>query len=253
MTVLERIRGILESCSTEKPKLPPTILYNEGWLLRLVLDWFSAHRVLGHALEFEDGSRWYSEALLPSAFAAAYGGDPLAEGRTHADGVIGHFDIGVVGKGDLELRRGAQQLVIVEGKMFAALSAGITNASYFDQAARTVACMAEVLSGAERPAWKMSCLGFCVLAPREQIERGFFEEQVNKDSIGAKVKQRVDEWVEKHDDDKGHWLSDWFQPALDKLQLDVLSWEGVLATISEHDAEAGAALGAFYDRCLELN
>jgi hypothetical protein len=250
---LERILGILESCSTEEPKVSPTILYNEGWLLRLVLDWFSAHSVPGHALEFHDGARWFSEALLPSAFLATDRPDLLAEGWTHADGVIGHFEIGGVGKGDLKLRPGAQQLVIVEAKMSAALSSGVTNAAYFDQAARTVACMAEVLYRAEPPASKMSRLGFCVLAPQEQIGRGFFKEQVNKESIGAKVKQRVSDWAGKHDDDKERWHSEWFQPALDKIRLDVLSWEEVVETITAHDAQAGETVGAFYDKCLAFN
>jgi hypothetical protein len=250
---LERILGILESCSGEVAKVSPTILYNEGWLLRLALDWFSTRSVPGHALDFEDGADWYSEALLPSAFLATQRPDPLAEGWTHADGVIGHFEIGDVGKGDLKLRPGAHQLVIVEAKMSAALSSGVTNAEYFDQAARAVACMAEVLNRADRPASKMSRLGFCVLAPQAQIERGFFEEQVNKESIGAKVKQRVSDWVGKHDDDKQRWHSECFQLVLDRIRLDVLSWEQVVETITVHDAGAGEAVGAFYDKCLAFN
>jgi len=250
---LERIWGILESCSTEEPKVPPTILYNEGWLLRLVLDWFSTHGVPGHALEFDDGGRWFSEALLPSAFLATRRRDPLAEGWTHADSAIGHFDIGDVGKGDLKLRHDAEQLVIVEAKMFAGLSSGVTNAAYFDQAARTVAYMAEVLKRAARPASEMSRLGFCVLAPLQQIRRGSLEEQVNKDSIDRKVEQRARDWVEAHPDDNGQWSSEWFQPALEMVRLSVLSWEEVVGTITEHDAESGGAVRAFYKACVRFN
>jgi hypothetical protein len=250
---LERIVRILESCSSEEPKLPPTILYEEGWLLRLVLDWFSTHAVVDHPLGFDEGARWRSEALLPSAFLATVKSDPLAEGWTHADGAIGHFDIGDAGKGDLALRHDAEQLVIVEAKMFAGLSPGVTNADYFDQAARTVACMAEVLKRAGRRASEMSRLGFYVLAPLEQIGRGFFKEQVNKDSIGRKVQQRARDWVEAHPDDNGGWLSEWFEPVLNTIGLAALSWEEVVATIGEHDAQAGEAISVFYDRCLEYN
>jgi hypothetical protein len=250
---LERIVGMLESCSTEEPKLPPTILYNEGWLLRLVLDWFSTHRVSDHALEFHDAARWFSEALLPSAFLATRSRDPLAEGWTHADGAIGHFDIGDAGKGDLKLRHDAEQLVIVEAKMSGGLSSGVTNADYFDQAARTVACMAEVLKRAARPPSEMSRLGFFVLAPGREIEKRSFGRYVDQESIGTKVERRVNEWLEEHEDDKGQWYSDWFQPALEKVQLTVLSWEKVIGTITEHDAQSGQAVKAFYDRCLEYN
>lgn len=72
--------------------MPPTHLYNEGWMLRLVLDWLDRHRDLEHPLALHEGARWYSEALLPSRFLRDEHGDPLAESHTHADGLIGHFE-----------------------------------------------------------------------------------------------------------------------------------------------------------------
>jgi hypothetical protein len=129
---------------------PPTLLYNEGWFLRLVLDWFSRHDVQGHPLSFGAGARWFSEALLPSAFLARHRGDRLAESWTHADGVVGHFLIGEGGKALLRLAPEAGQLLVLEAKLFRGLSPGVTKARYYDQAARTVACMAEVLRRAER-------------------------------------------------------------------------------------------------------
>jgi hypothetical protein len=53
--------------------------------------------------------------------------------------------------------------------MFSVLSSGVTRATYFDQAARNVACIAEVLFRAKREPAKMGVLGFFVLAPDEQI------------------------------------------------------------------------------------
>jgi len=250
---MEMVQDILSSCNTEEPNLPPTTLYNEGWLLRLVLEWFSEHGVTGHALDFDSGSRWYSEALLPSAFLATYRGDPLAEGRTHADGVIGHFRVGVRGKGDLELGHDAEQLVIVEAKMFNGLSSGVTNAPYFDQAARTVACIAEVLKLATRRARAVSSLGYCVLAPEKQIEAGSFAECVNEGSIGDKVERRVSDWMKKHHDDKRQWYADWFQPTVKKIRLGVVSWEEVISTIHSQDVESADAVREFYDQCLRFN
>jgi hypothetical protein len=82
---------MLNSCDTADSLFPPTELYNEGWLLRIFLDWFSTHRVDKHPLSFSEGARWFSEALLLSAFLPRSREDPLGESRTHADGVIGHF------------------------------------------------------------------------------------------------------------------------------------------------------------------
>jgi hypothetical protein len=76
---LGAIQRMLRAASGGRPLFPPTLLYNEGWLLRLVLDWFSRHDVQGHPLSFGAGARWFSEALLPSAFLARHRGDRLAE------------------------------------------------------------------------------------------------------------------------------------------------------------------------------
>ena len=37
-------------CGEEGSVMPPTELYNEGWLLRLLLDWFSRHPNTEHTL-----------------------------------------------------------------------------------------------------------------------------------------------------------------------------------------------------------
>ena len=248
--VLERIEGMLRSSETDWPLFPPTDVYNEGWMLRLVLDWFSSHSVADHPLAFSEGARWLSEALLPSAFLARPGGDPLAEGWTHADGVIGHLGIGRVGKRDLSLPSGGEQLVVVEAKMFSGLSERVTHASYFDQAARTVACIAEVLHLAEQHPSHLKKLGFYVLAPQAQIAAGVFAAEMTKESIRERVDRRVSEYDDR---DKDRWHTDWFAPTLQAIDLRVLSWEAVIGTIASHDAESGDSLKRFYDRCVEFN
>ncbi|TKJ29442.1 MAG: hypothetical protein CEE40_08520 [Chloroflexi bacterium B3_Chlor] len=251
--VMERIQAMLTACDTELPPFPRTDLYNEGWLLRLVLDWCSRHNVPDHPLRFSTGARWYCEALLPSAFLARHKGDSLAEGWTHADGVMGHFEIGNVGKGDLSVLPDARQLVVLEAKMFSPLSPDVTHASYYDQAARTVACIAEVVQLADRHPSHLSALGFYVLAPARQIKDGVFAEQVDKASIEAKVQLRVKEWVAEHGDDKDQWHTDWFQPTLEQIDIGVASWEALISTIGEHDAQSADSIGGFYDKCVVYN
>jgi len=144
-SVWDRVLEMLRSASTGNPSFPPTVLYNENWMLRVVLDALVSGGTSSQAIPVTEGARWYSEALLPSAFLARVRGDPLAESYTPADGVIGQFQIGGVGKGDLVLDPDAKQLSVIEGKMLSGLSRGVKNAKYFDQAARNVACVAEVL------------------------------------------------------------------------------------------------------------
>ena len=123
-----RIIDILAAAGTPAAAIRPTELYNEGWMLRLILDWAQQHARGNHPLTFLPDARWYSEALLPPPFLARRRGDRLAESWTNADGVVGHFNIGGMSKGGLTLRDGGTQLVVVEAKMSSNLSSGTKNA-----------------------------------------------------------------------------------------------------------------------------
>jgi hypothetical protein len=111
MRPLERISEMLRLANTKDRIFPATIFYNEGWLLRLVLDWFSRQHLDGHLLNFAIDARWYSEALLPSQFFARQRPDNLAEGWTHADGVIGHLQIGQEALANTRLADNAKRMI----------------------------------------------------------------------------------------------------------------------------------------------
>lgn len=244
-----RIYRLLESITADAPPFRPTLLYNEGWLLRLILDWFSSHPTFNHPLAFAEGARWFSEALLPSAFLARCRSDPLAESHTHADGVIGHFSIGDAGKADFSLSPQATQFVALEAKILSGLSLGTQKSKSFDQAARSVACMAEVLRRAKRPPDEIEQLGFYVLAPKRQIEQALFEVPMEREGILQKVERRVQAYAGTKD----AWFDNWFVPTHEKIILSVLSWETVIADIKKHDSTSGQALAEFYCRCLKFN
>ena len=112
MLALQRILEMLGQTSDPSRQFPATVLYNEGWLLRLVLDWFAHSSTDDHPFSFLDRSRWFSEALLPSQFFARSRKDRLAEGWTHADGVIGGVIIGDSALADTKLETGAKQLIV---------------------------------------------------------------------------------------------------------------------------------------------
>jgi len=238
----------MASCSADKSYFPPTILYNEGWMLRLILDWFSVLKVQDRPLSVPEGCRWYSEALLPSAFLGRNRSDSLAESWTHADGVIGHFKIGEGAKANLVLSSDATHFVVLEAKMFSKLSSGIKHASYFDQAARNVACMAETMKRAPCSPSKLTSLGFYVLAPQGQIEQGIFAADLNRDSIKGKVERRVKEYGGQDD-----WFGQWFIPTLARIKIEALSWEEIIFTIRNSDPDAGHELAEFYKLCLRYN
>lgn len=245
-----RIQLMLDSLASDSPRFPPTILYNEGWLLRLSLDWFSKHEVSEHhPLAFSAGSCWFSEALLPSAFLPRQRGDKLAESWTHADGIVGNIKIANKAKAALQLQPDANDFVVLEAKIFSKLSSGVTNARFFDQAARNVACVAEVLRLAGRRPGDMTKLCFCVLAPKSQIDQGIFGKELDSTSIRKKVEQRV----AMYDGEKRHWLDTWFVPTLERIKLECLSWEEINDLILRMDPENGKGMRNFYELALKFN
>ncbi|WP_165069096.1 hypothetical protein [Paludisphaera rhizosphaerae] len=247
--ITERIKAMLEACETGRPVFPPSVLFNEGWLLRLVLDWFARHGGDRYPLSPKPEARWFSEPWLPSAFLPRYRGDRLAEARSHADGVVGHFTVGDPGTAGLALQRDASQLVVVEAKLYARLSTGVKNAPYFDQAARTVACMAEILRRAERPAEEMDDLALVILAPQARIDDGVFAWDAAPEAVLRKVRRRVEDYAGERD----AWFHDWFEPTWRRVEIRCLSWEEIIEVIAFHRPEEGQVLDSFYGRSLHHN
>ena len=236
-------------------RFPATVFFNEGWLLRVALDWFSRRIADGHSLDFAPDAQWFSEALLPSQFLARDRSDRLAEGWTHADGVVGHVAIGRGGFADTMLAGNASQFLVTEAKLFSPLSPGVTRARYFDQAARNVACMAEVLWRAKRRPEQLSSLAFFVLAPAEQIEgRQLFAPLLSKTSISEKVSRRIAEYADTPDGEKKkQWLEDWFEPTLECVVITSLAWEEVIEFVRAKDPGFGSEFSIFYDECRRFN
>jgi hypothetical protein len=163
--------------------------------------------------------------------------------------VIGHFQIGNQAKADFELSPTPSQFIVLEAKMLSPLSPGITNARYYDQAARSVACMAEAISLSGVELGQIDNIGFYVLAPKASIDKGTFDRYLSKSSLQEKVHRRVSAYEGKF---KG-WLKNSFHPTLDVIQIESLSWEYILNWISTNKTDIKNDLEQYYQLCLEFN
>jgi hypothetical protein len=163
--------------------------------------------------------------------------------------VIGHFEIGKHGNGDVSLLPGATHLVVIEAKMFGRLSPGVTHARYYNQAARSVACIADVLQENKIRPGDFRLLGFCLIAPQSRIDEGIFTHNMSRDSIEGIVKKRVYEYGGTKDG----WYHDWFLPTIRVITIKTISWEQVIEEIRGMDAKSGKELEAFYHLCLTYN
>lgn len=245
--MIERVAKLLDRCGGRTSVMPPTELYNEGWLLRIALDWFSTDGPSDSQFSLSPGATWYSEGRLASPFLARFRGDKKAEGFTHADGTIGHFSVSPGDRSEIVPTADATQLVVIEAKLGSPLSPRITNAPRYDQAARTAACLVHIASKAEVEPSSLTHYGFYVVAPQAQISADVFESLVTKESIEEKVRQRAvqfgggaTEWVDKI-----------FMPYFAALKIGLVSWEQIIA-------EMGAGsfpeeYGRFYEMCCHFD
>ncbi|MEL7434543.1 MAG: hypothetical protein AAFN11_11405 [Chloroflexota bacterium] len=190
-----RIQSLFDRLTADNPPFLPTELYCEGWLLRLVLDWFEESQIQGHALSFASDACWYSEPSLESPFL--YNNPevdkPIKEGYTRGDGVIGHVQMAIDDtKSKLGLLPSASQFLVLEAKISSSLSYKVTNAPFYDQAARNIACLAQICMSANVLPSNIDAIGFYILGSDKHIERGLYRDLLTTDHIKSTVKRRVE-------------------------------------------------------------
>jgi hypothetical protein len=242
VNIISRIENV------ETTSIPPTLLYNEGWMLRLVLDWFSKNPKIDHPLSFGADCKWYSEALLPSPFLNNPVGAKINEKHTHADGVVGKFNIGSgSNKGDLSLTSSCDFFYVVEAKMYSPLSKGITNAPTYNQAARYVACIADLLVKARLTNTTFQKLAFYVIMPKSKAMIIDTSKILKQENLIKTIQNRINQF-EKYPLNQEFKSLTWLMNNLDdfvksKIEVDLFSWEEILDFIKDTE------LGMFYKKC----
>lgn len=243
---------ILEKADKPDSNIPPTLLYNEGWMLRIILQQIKEKRIVHDDLTFpNDDIDWYSEALLPSPFLARTRGDNLSESYTHADGVVGKFKIGKKETGDLSLKDSCDFFYVTEAKMYSKLSTGTKNAENYNQAARNVACIAKLIFDSKcSQITDFKKLGFYVLLPEDQIKTEHsFTSFTDKDNIKTAIKNRISHYPTDDINKKGifDWLDLNLNGFIDKLEVKLITWEDLVAKSND------TSIKEFYKKCRDYN
>jgi hypothetical protein len=245
----DRLFRILESCQGNNGNhcFPQTEIFNEGWMLRLVLDAFYQLKISNYYLTFLDGeARWFSEARLISPFLPRSKKDPLGESHTHADGVIGHFKFRPGNKAGIELKNKARQFVVVEAKLLSNLSKGVEHALEYNQAARYIACMVETFRRSRINVDELKSVGFFLIAPKDKLIK--FEKYLCKESVKKVIAKRLEGYYGKFPDSRAPFVQS-LDSVLEKIQVKALSWEEAISRIQTADQQIGKALNDFYKHC----
>lgn len=234
----------------------PTEIYNEGWMLKCVMEQIVVEKIKHDDLKFPANVKWYSEASLLSFFKAINrGGDRLAEGQTKADSIVGDFKIRQDTKSGVEIEQNCSCLYIIEAKMFSPLSKKVDNADDFNQCARNIACLMKMIyDGIEEK--KISEIpvevGFYVFLPEEQ--ENYFKWIREKENITKPIKDRLNSYfkneiineVYKEKKEKElNWAKDNLDAFMEKLDVKLIFWEDLIKGNSE--------MNTFYENCKNYN
>lgn len=250
----DRIHKIIGRIESDKRNLSETFIFNEGWLLRIILDWFQQNPGCTHELSFcNQQLNWYSEALLPTPFSAIHRGDCLSESWTHADGVVGKFSIGAKHFGDLSLNINCDFFYVVEAKIYSELSRGTKNAISHNQAARNVACIIELIKRGGLNYRDFKKLGFYLIVPSEQINPNTnFIEFIDKGHIKQTIQTRINEYSKERKSSYEKvkdftWLIQNLNDIINFMEIKLLDWESIIDFIADSD------ISNFYKKCLSCN
>jgi hypothetical protein len=177
----------------------------------------------------------------------------LHETETHADGVIGQFEIRNNTTAGIWLKDPVQ-FVAIEAKMSSKLSAGTKYAPAYNQAVRNVAAMAWHLDQSGVEIGDLMSVAFVITAPRHRFEEeASFAELTQRSNLDARLRERVASYELVHPDRHSElevFVARTWEPLIKKIQLPLWSWEDAISGVS-HTGFA-SILEEFYERCLAV-
>jgi hypothetical protein len=234
------ISGILYASHTQRTNLSPTILYNEGWMIRILVAASIESGIKLPGVDFSCINYWYSEGLLSSPFLRS--NNKLAEGYTHADMAIGNFEVGHDGKGDLKVIGKTGIFGVIEAKMGSPLARGTKNAPDYNQASRNLACIAF------NTLYTNHKISFAVVAPAKKITKHRMKEKAGMDLMLKQIETRFNSYS---GDEMVYSLRDSVLDRASTCICSVISYEDWIDLFIGTDTEKD--LTVFYERCLEFN
>ena len=136
--------------------------------------------------------------------------------------------------------------------MYSKLSSGTKNAKNFNQAARTVACIAQLIYNKQKTLQidNFKKLAFYVLLPAEQIDKEpTFKEFTDKENIKHTIINRMSLYPPNDNNKKKifDWITDNLDNYIDKIDIKLITWEDLIENSRD------STLEEFYDKCKYFN
>lgn len=228
---------------TESRSLNPTLIFNEGWMTRQLVQISIQQKLVIKEVDFGAIGNWCTEGLLASPFLALSRSDSHAEGYTHADLICGDVTYNFDNSGEVKLLNGAATFGVIEAKMKSNLSQKVSKATDYNQASRNLACMAMQMADVKSDVFAF----FGVSAPASMIEFHELEKQISLKETQRQISNRFDKLPEG---DPRKENRDTILKKAATIRTFVVSYEDWIDQIL---GEEKLQLQQFYRDCLRFN
>lgn len=236
---MKSIIDIISTIDTGFPNINPTIIYNEGWMSRLLVNQSLKERTQLKGIDFGEIVHWTSEALIASPFTSA---ETFREGYTHADIALGDFEVDYVKRGEISIPNSANIFGIIEAKMGSNLSQGTTHFKNYNQASRNLACICSQTFG-------IDCkIFFVVVAPKIKLINHAIAKQIELDYMIQQILNRFGVYSDRFKSE--HHMEQIIEKARTCYVLSISYEEWIEAII---DSEAKGFIMNFYDKAKKWN
>jgi len=238
MNTIEKIKALHKLAE----KINPTIIYNEGWMVRLLVEESILTGIKVKDLDFSEMKNWTSESKISSPFEGAdLKKDGKNETKTQADIVLGDFPdlkFGEKGGSEVKAEKNAKILGIIEAKMGSSLSTGIQKAKEYNQASRSICCLAHATK--ESPECEIF---FAIVAPETKIKnpKSKFDEQI----------RNTETEIENRFMETGVPYTSEMKNKVKNCKKRIITFEEWINKIVDNDVKK--ELNEFYDKCIDYN
>ncbi len=236
---MKELVRIIDSIDNGLPNINPTIIYNEGWMIRLLVQQSIIEKTVISGIDFSQISHWTSEALISSPFIKA---PNYREGYTHADIALGDFSVDYSKRGEIRILDDARVFGIIEAKMGSNLSKGTTHVKNYSQASRNLACIAH-------NAFNKTCKTFfAVVAPEAKLDKHQIERQIELENLIQQIKDRFSLYPKEFRDRQN---MDMIISKAESSTVNCFSFETWIECIK--DQKSKDFLRGFYEKALSWN
>lgn len=263
--MIDELMNLYKACTNKDNQMgnkdgcyfPQSSIFGETWLLRVSLQKMNDEQIIKKLkgfnpdkfkfLPFPENKKIYSEGSLEPPFGKGSSKDAY----TQADGIIGNFTIGDNTKSKIVLNADFEYFVVFEAKMYSGVSRGIKNHPSYSQAARTIACMINMIIDSDKnnsvenllKAIKDKKIFFIIIHPTKTKSGKLidFTNTLKRETIEYQIETRT------HEKDTNLVFKNNWKEIFKTIEIIDLTWEDIVDKIDDEKYLE------FYELCKNFN